>query len=171
MAVSEENSAGHIVTAPTNGAAMVIPAVLYYAVHHDNATVRDIRIFLLTAGAIGGLIKHKSSISSTEVDGRGEVGSASSMAAAGLCAIRGGTPTQIEHAAEMALEHHLGMTCAPVAGLKVFQPVIIAIICHKGRNNSHPDQRHPGHDVFLAKIDKGENPQSTHRQDIEKEIC
>lgn len=118
LAVSEENAAGHmVVTAPTNGAAGVIPAVLYYAVHHKNATERDVRTFLLTASAIGGIIKHNSSISGAEVGCQGEIGSASSMAAAGLCAIWGGSPAQIEHAAEMALEHHLGMTCDPVAGL------------------------------------------------------
>jgi len=118
FAVSEENGAGHmVVTAPTNGAAGVIPAVLYYAVTHLGATAADVREFLLTAAAIGGLIKHRSSISGAEVGCQGEVGSASAMAAAGLCAIQGGTPPQVEHAAEMALEHHLGMTCDPVAGL------------------------------------------------------
>ncbi|SHO45818.1 L-serine ammonia-lyase [Desulfopila aestuarii] len=118
MAVSEENGAGHmVVTAPTNGAAGVIPSLLYYAVHHHEATAEDVRTFLLTAAAIGGLIKHKSSISGAEVGCQGEVGSASAMAAAGFCAIQGGTPAQVEHAAEMALEHHLGMTCDPVAGL------------------------------------------------------
>ena len=118
MAVSEENVAGHmVVTAPTNGAAGVIPSLLYYAVHHHEATAEDVRTFLLTAAAIGGLIKHKSSISGAEVGCQGEVGSASAMAAAGFCAIQGGTPAQVEHAAEMALEHHLGMTCDPVAGL------------------------------------------------------
>lgn len=118
MAVSEENGAGHmVVTAPTNGAAGVIPATLYYAVHHEGATAVDIRTFLLTAAAIGGLIKHNSSISGAEVGCQGEIGSASAMAAAGLAAIRGGSPAQVEHAAEMALEHHLGMTCDPVAGL------------------------------------------------------
>ncbi len=118
FAVSEENAAGHmVVTAPTNGAAGVIPAVLYYAVTHRAATAEDVRLFLLTAASIGGLIKHRSSISGAEVGCQGEVGSASAMAAAGLCAIRGGTAAQVEHAAEMALEHHLGMTCDPVAGL------------------------------------------------------
>jgi L-serine dehydratase len=118
LAVSEENGAGHmVVTAPTNGAAGVIPAVIYYAMNHQNATAEDIRDFLLTAAAIGGLIKHKSSISGAEVGCQGEVGSASAMAAAGFCAIRGGSAAQVEHAAEMALEHHLGMTCDPVAGL------------------------------------------------------
>jgi len=118
MAVNEENAAGHlVVTAPTNGAAGVIPAVLYYFVHHQGGTPEQVREFLLTASAIGGIIKHKSSISGAEVGCQGEVGSASSMAAAGLCAVRGGTPRQIENAAEIALEHHLGMTCDPVKGL------------------------------------------------------
>ncbi|WP_178860720.1 L-serine ammonia-lyase [Thiomicrorhabdus cannonii] len=118
MAVNEENAAGHrVVTAPTNGAAGVIPAVLYYYVTHHRTPIETIREFLLTASAIGGLIKHMSSISGAEVGCQGEVGSASAMAAAGLCAIRGGTPEQIENAAEIALEHHLGMTCDPVMGL------------------------------------------------------
>ena len=118
MAVNEENAAGHmVVTAPTNGAAGVIPAVLYQLITHENGTAEQVRIFLLTAGAIGGIIKHRSSISGAEVGCQGEVGSAASMAAAGLCAARGGTPEQIENAAEIALEHHLGMTCDPVKGL------------------------------------------------------
>lgn len=118
MAVNEENAAGHlVVTAPTNGAAGVIPAVLYYFVKHENGTKEQVRDFLLTASAIGGLIKHRSSISGAEVGCQGEVGSAASMAAAGLCAVRGGTSEQIENAAEIALEHHLGMTCDPVNGL------------------------------------------------------
>ena len=118
MAVNEENAAGHmVVTAPTNGAAGVIPAVIYYAVKHEDATPEQVRDFLLVAGAIGGLIKHNSSISGAEVGCQGEVGSASAMAAAGLCAIKGGTTEQIENAAEIALEHHLGMTCDPVGSL------------------------------------------------------
>lgn len=118
MAVNEENAAGHmVVTAPTNGAAGVIPAVLYYFVVHEGGTPDQVREFLLTASAIGGIIKHRSSISGAEVGCQGEVGSAAAMAAAGLCAVRGGTPQQIENAAEMALEHHLGMTCDPVNGL------------------------------------------------------
>lgn len=118
MAVNEENAAGHmVVTAPTNGAAGVIPAVLHYHVTHENGTIEQVREFLLVASAIGGLIKHKSSISGAEVGCQGEVGSAASMAAAGLCAVRGGTSQQIENAAEIALEHHLGMTCDPVKGL------------------------------------------------------
>ncbi len=118
MAVNEENADGHmVVTAPTNGAAGVIPAVMHYFIQHENGTVEQVSDYLLTAAAIGGLIKHRSSISGAEVGCQGEVGSASAMAAAGLCAIRGGTPEQIENAAEIALEHHLGMTCDPVAGL------------------------------------------------------
>lgn len=118
MAVNEENAAGHmVVTAPTNGAAGVIPAVIYYAVKHEGMTHEQVRDFLLVAGAVGGLIKHNSSISGAEVGCQGEVGSASAMAAAGLCAVKGGTTEQIENAAEIALEHHLGMTCDPVGSL------------------------------------------------------
>ncbi|MDP6771912.1 MAG: L-serine ammonia-lyase, iron-sulfur-dependent, subunit alpha, partial [Anaerolineales bacterium] len=118
MAVNEENAAGHmVVTAPTNGAAGVVPASLYYYYKHKSATTEQIRQYLLTAAAIGGLIKHNSSISGAEVGCQGEVGSASAMAAAGLCAARGGSSAQIENAAEMALEHHMGMTCDPVKGL------------------------------------------------------
>lgn len=118
MAVNEENAAGHmVVTAPTNGAAGVIPAVIYYLLKHEGGTEQQVRDFLLTAAAIGGLIKHLSSISGAEVGCQGEVGSAAAMAAAGLCAVRGGTTEQIENAAEIALEHHLGMTCDPVGGL------------------------------------------------------
>ncbi|MEJ2156706.1 MAG: L-serine ammonia-lyase [Desulfobacteraceae bacterium] len=118
IAVSEENAAGRmVVTAPTNGAAGVIPAVLYNLVTHEKGTVEQVQTFLLTAAAIGGIIKHRSSISGAEVGCQGEVGSAAAMAAAGLCAARGGSPQQIENAAEIALEHHLGMTCDPVKGL------------------------------------------------------
>ena len=119
MAVNEENAAGgRVVTAPTNGAAGVVPAVMRYWEHfHVDAEVADIRDFLLTAAAVGGIVKHNASISGAEVGCQGEVGSASAMAAAGLCAVMGGTPLQIENAAEIALEHHLGMTCDPVGGL------------------------------------------------------
>ncbi len=118
MAVSEENAAGHrVVTAPTNGAAGVIPAVLYYLVKHEGGTKKQIRKFLLTAAAVGGIIKLRSSISGAEVGCQGEIGSASSMAAAGLCAVRGGSSQQIENAAEIAIEHHLGLTCDPIKGL------------------------------------------------------
>ncbi len=119
MAVNEENAAGSkVVTAPTNGAAGVIPAVLEYMRRfRTGMSQSDIREFLLTAAAIGGIVKHNASISGAEVGCQGEVGSASAMAAAGAAAVMGGTPEQIENAAEIALEHHLGMTCDPVAGL------------------------------------------------------
>ena len=119
MAVNEENAGGgRVVTAPTNGAAGVIPATVRYFLHfHDEATPADIRTFLLTAAAIGGIIKTNASISGAEVGCQGEVGSAAAMAAAGLAAVMGGSPAQIENAAEIALEHHLGMTCDPVGGL------------------------------------------------------
>ncbi len=118
MAVNEENASGHmVVTAPTNGAAGIIPAVLYHLVHHQKINQQQIYDFLLTAAAIGGLIKHRSSISGSEVGCQGEVGSAASMAAAGICAAKNGTSEQTENAAEIALEHHLGLTCDPVKGL------------------------------------------------------
>ena len=119
MAVNEENAAGgRVVTAPTNGAAGVIPATIrYYLDHCLGADEKGIRVFLLAAAAIGGLIKHNASISGAEVGCQGEVGSASAMASAGLCAALGGTNEQVENAAEIALEHHLGMTCDPVGGL------------------------------------------------------
>ncbi|WP_112321429.1 L-serine ammonia-lyase [Oceanibium sediminis] len=119
MAVNEVNAAGgQVVTAPTNGAAGVVPATLrYYLDHVPSARADRIVEFLLTAAAVGGLIKTNASISGAEVGCQGEVGSASAMAAAGLCAVLGGTPEQIENAAEIALEHHLGMTCDPIRGL------------------------------------------------------
>ncbi|WP_297973319.1 L-serine ammonia-lyase [uncultured Amaricoccus sp.] len=119
IAVNEENAAGaQVVTAPTNGASGVIPATIrYYLDHVPGATRAKVPEFLLTAGAIGALIKSNASISGAEVGCQGEVGSAAAMAAAGLAAVLGGTPAQIENAAEIALEHHLGMTCDPIAGL------------------------------------------------------
>jgi L-serine dehydratase len=119
MAVNEENAAGgQVVTAPTNGAAGVLPAVLrYYLDHVPGASASKIPDFLLTAAAIGGLCKHNASISGAECGCQAEVGSAAAMAAAGLAAVLGGTPEQVENAAEIALEHHLGMTCDPVKGL------------------------------------------------------
>lgn len=119
MAVNEENAAGgQVVTAPTNGAAGVVPATIrYYLDHVPTAKRDDVVDFLLTAAAIGGIIKNNASISGAEVGCQGEVGSASAMAAAGLCAVLGGTPQQVENAAEIALEHHLGMTCDPIRGL------------------------------------------------------
>ena len=119
MAVNEENAAGsRVVTAPTNGAAGVIPAVMmYHLKFFPETTQKQIEDYLLTASAIGGIIKQNASISGAEVGCQGEVGSASAMAAGGLAAIMGGTPEQIENAAEIALEHHLGMTCDPIGGL------------------------------------------------------
>ncbi|MEM9550068.1 MAG: L-serine ammonia-lyase [Pseudomonadota bacterium] len=119
MAVNEENAAGgQVVTAPTNGAAGVVPAVLrYYLDHVPGGSTAHIEDFLLTAAAIGGLVKNNASISGAEAGCQAEVGSAAAMAAAGLCAVMGGTPEQVENAAEIALEHHLGMTCDPVRGL------------------------------------------------------
>lgn len=134
LAVNEENAAGaRVVTAPTNGAAGVVPAVLRYARDfYPDYTAQSARDFLLTAAAIGAVIKRNASISGAEVGCQGEVGSAAAMAAAGLAAISGGTPRQIENAAEIALEHHLGMTCDPLGGL-VQVPCIErnAIAAHK----------------------------------------
>ncbi|RTZ47837.1 L-serine ammonia-lyase [Candidimonas sp. SYP-B2681] len=119
LAVSEENAAGgQVVTAPTNGAAGIIPSVLHYYMHFiKGASIQGVREFLLTAAAIGTLYKTNASISGAEVGCQGEVGVACSMAAGGLCAIIGGTPDQIENAAEIGMEHHLGLTCDPVGGL------------------------------------------------------
>lgn len=119
MAVNEENAAGgQVVTAPTNGAAGVVPATIrYYLDHVPGAALSKVPDFLLTAAAIGGLIKFNASISGAECGCQAEVGSAAAMASAGLCAVLGGSPEQIENAAEIALEHHLGMTCDPVRGL------------------------------------------------------
>jgi L-serine dehydratase len=119
LAVNEENAAGgRIVTAPTNGAAGIVPAVLHYYVKfvpgaNEDGVVR----FLLTAAAVGILFKINASISGAEVGCQGEVGSACSMAAAGLCEVLGGTPEQVENAAEVGIEHNLGLTCDPVGGL------------------------------------------------------
>ena len=119
LAVNEENAAGgRVVTAPTNGAAGIVPAVLHYYtrfVHHANE--RGVIDFLLTAAAIGILYKENASISGAEVGCQGEVGVACSMAAGALCAVMGGTPEQVENAAEIGMEHHLGLTCDPVGGL------------------------------------------------------
>jgi L-serine dehydratase len=118
IAVNEENAAGNrVVTAPTNGAAGIIPAVAYFA--HEFRDVSDEKIafdYLLTAAAIGSLYKRNASISGAEAGCQGEVGSACSMAAAGITAVMGGSPAQIENAAEIAMEHNLGLTCDPVGG-------------------------------------------------------
>ncbi len=119
IAVNEENAAGgRVVTAPTNGAAGVVPAVLrYYRDRVPDSSDEGVEVFLLTATAIGGLFKRNASISGAEVGCQGEVGVACSMAAAGLAAALGGSNAQIENAAEIGMEHHLGMTCDPVGGL------------------------------------------------------
>ena len=118
LAVNEENAAGgRVVTAPTNGAAGLLPAVLRYYDRFHQGTAHGRRTFLLTAAAIGALIKANASISGAEVGCQGEVGSACSMAAAGLCEVLGGTPQQVENAAEIAMEHNLGLTCDPIGGL------------------------------------------------------
>jgi L-serine dehydratase len=126
LAVNEENAAGgRVVTAPTNGAAGIVPSVLFYALAFlptlARGTAADranaVERYLLTAGAIGSIYKARASISGAEVGCQGEVGSASSMAAAGMAELLGGTPSQIENAAEIAMEHNLGLTCDPVGGL------------------------------------------------------
>jgi L-serine dehydratase len=119
LAVNEENAAGgRVVTAPTNGAAGIVPAILrYYQRFTPQANEEGARTFLLTAAAVGSLFKENASISGAEVGCQGEVGVACSMAAAGLTAALGGTPRQVENAAEIGMEHNLGLTCDPVAGL------------------------------------------------------
>jgi L-serine dehydratase len=118
LAVNEENAAGgRVVTAPTNGAAGLVPAVLRFYDRFYQGTAEGRRTFLLTAAAIGALYKKNASISGAEVGCQGEVGVACSMAAAGLCAALGGTNAQIENAAEIGMEHNLGLTCDPIGGL------------------------------------------------------
>ncbi|MDE3134776.1 MAG: L-serine ammonia-lyase [Acidobacteriota bacterium] len=119
LSVNEENaSGGRVVTAPTNGAAGIVPAVLHYYVRFvPGADEEGVFRFLLTAAAIGSLCKENASISGADVGCQGEVGSACSMAAAGLCEVLGGSPRQVENAAEIAMEHNLGLTCDPIAGL------------------------------------------------------
>lgn len=119
LAVNEENAGGgRVVTAPTNGAAGIIPAVLhYYMKFMPGSSTRDVEDFLLAAAAVGVLCKTNASISGAEVGCQGEVGSACAMAAAGLTEVLGGSPEQVENAAEIGLEHNLGLTCDPVGGL------------------------------------------------------
>lgn len=119
LAVNEENAAGgRVVTAPTNGAAGIVPAVLHYYWRFVRGATEDgVVRFLLTAGAIGILYKENASISGAEVGCQGEVGSACSMASGALCEVLGGTPAQVENAAEIGIEHNLGLTCDPVGGL------------------------------------------------------
>ncbi|WP_066333280.1 L-serine ammonia-lyase [Azohydromonas lata] len=158
LAVNEENAAGgRVVTAPTNGAAGIVPAVLhYYRRFVPGATDAGVVDLLLTAGAIGMLYKENASISGAEVGCQGEVGVACSMAAAGLCAVTGGSPAQVENAAEIAMEHHLGLTCDPVGGL-VQIPCIErnAIASVKAINAARMALRGDGtHHVSLDKVIK-----------------
>ncbi len=158
LAVNEENAAGgRVVTAPTNGAAGIIPAVLHYYVRFvPEASEDGIVDFLLTAAAIGFLYKENASISGAEVGCQGEVGVACSMAAAALCAVLGGTPAQVENAAEIGMEHHLGLTCDPVGGL-VQIPCIErnAIASVKAINSARMALRGDGtHHVSLDKVIK-----------------
>lgn len=118
LAVNEENASGHrVVTAPTNGAAGVVPAVLRYYLFFKDGTAHGARRLLLAASAIGTIIKANASIAGAEVGCQGEVGSACAMAAAGLAEVLGGTPEQVENAAEIGMEHNLGLTCDPIGGL------------------------------------------------------
>ncbi|MDC0610157.1 L-serine ammonia-lyase [Vibrio sp.] len=156
LAVNEENAAGgRMVTAPTNGAAGIIPAVLMYHMRfHPKAKPKDVIKFFLAATAIGTLCKKNASISGAEVGCQGEVGSASAMAAAGLAEILGGTPEQVENAAEIALEHNLGLTCDPIGGL-VQVPCIErnAIAAVKAINAANMALRGDGkHFVSLDKV-------------------
>jgi len=158
LAVNEENAAGgRVVTAPTNGAAGIIPAVLhYYARFVPGTNDAGVIDFLLTAGAIGILYKENASISGAEVGCQGEVGVACSMAAGALCAVMGGTPAQAENAAEIGMEHHLGLTCDPVGGL-MQKPCIErnAIASVKALNAARMALRGDGtHHVSLDKVIK-----------------
>ncbi len=158
LAVNEENAAGgRVVTAPTNGAAGIVPAVLhYYTRFVPGANDRGVIDFLLTAAAIGILYKENASISGAEVGCQGEVGVACSMAAGALCAVMGGTPEQAENAAEIGMEHHLGLTCDPVGGL-VQIPCIErnAIASVKAINAARMALRGDGtHHVSLDKVIK-----------------
>ncbi len=158
LAVNEENAAGgRVVTAPTNGAAGIVPAVLHYYVNHcPGATDDGVVRFMLTAGAIGILYTQNASISGAEVGCQGEVGSACSMAAGGLAEVLGGTPAQVENAAEIGMEHNLGLTCDPVGGL-VQVPCIErnAIAAVKAINGARMALRGDGeHFVSLDKVIK-----------------
>ncbi|NDY91781.1 L-serine ammonia-lyase [Ideonella livida] len=158
LAVNEENAAGgRVVTAPTNGAAGIVPAVLhYYSRFVPGANAQGVQDFLLTAAAIGILYKENASISGAEVGCQGEVGVACSMAAGALCAVMGGTPEQVENAAEIGMEHHLGLTCDPVGGL-VQIPCIErnAIASVKAINAARMALRGDGtHHVSLDKVIK-----------------
>lgn len=173
LAVNEENAAGgRMVTAPTNGAAGIVPAVLmYYMRFKDQATDEDVVNFCLAAAAIGALCKKNASISGAEVGCQGEVGSACAMAAAGLTEVLGGSPAQVENAAEIALEHNLGLTCDPVAGL-VQVPCIErnAIAAMKAINAAQMALRGDGeHFVSLDKVIKTMRDTGRDMQDKYKE--
>ncbi|GAB2523234.1 L-serine ammonia-lyase [Lysobacter humi (ex Lee et al. 2017)] len=173
LAVNEENAAGgRVVTAPTNGAAGIIPSVLhYYDRFIPGATIEGIRTFLLTAAAVGILYKENASISGAEVGCQGEVGVACSMAAAGLTAAIGGTPGQVENAAEIGMEHNLGLTCDPIGGL-VQIPCIErnAMGAVKAINASRMAMRGDGkHKVSLDKVIKTMRDTGRDMQDKYKE--
>ncbi|MEO7431137.1 MAG: L-serine ammonia-lyase [Dokdonella sp.] len=173
LAVNEENAAGgRVVTAPTNGAAGIIPAVLhYYTRFIPGATIEGVRTFLLTAAAVGILYKENASISGAEVGCQGEVGVACSMAAAGLTAAIGGTCSQIENAAEIGMEHNLGLTCDPIGGL-VQIPCIErnAMGSVKAINASRMAMRGDGkHKVSLDKVIKTMRDTGRDMQDKYKE--
>lgn len=173
LAVNEENAAGgRVVTAPTNGAAGIIPAVLhYYDRFCPGANIQGVRRFLLTAAAVGILYKENASISGAEVGCQGEVGVACSMAAAGLTAAIGGTPSQIENAAEIGMEHNLGLTCDPIGGL-VQIPCIErnAMGAVKAINASRMAMRGDGkHKVSLDKVIKTMRDTGRDMQDKYKE--
>lgn len=173
LAVNEENAGGgRMVTAPTNGAAGIIPAVLtYYMEFGTKPTEENVVDFLLAAAAIGVLCKKNASISGAEVGCQGEVGSACAMAAAGLCQVMGGTPAQVENAAEIGLEHNLGLTCDPVGGL-VQVPCIErnAIAAMKAINATQMALRGDGdHFISLDKVirtmrDTGKDMQDKYKE-------
>jgi len=158
LAVNEENAAGgRVVTAPTNGAAGIVPAVLhYYTRFVPSASEAGVIDFLLTAAAIGMLYKENASLSGAEVGCQGEVGVACSMAAGALCAVLGGTPEQVENAAEIGMEHHLGLTCDPVGGLVQIPGIErTAIASVKAINAARMALRGDGtHHVSLDKVIK-----------------
>jgi L-serine dehydratase len=173
LAVNEENAAGgRVVTAPTNGAAGIIPSVLhYYDRFIPGANIEGVRTFLLTAAAVGILYKENASISGAEVGCQGEVGVACSMAAAGLTAAIGGTPGQVENAAEIGMEHNLGLTCDPIGGL-VQIPCIErnAMGAVKAINASRMAMRGDGkHKVSLDKVIKTMRDTGRDMQDKYKE--
>jgi len=175
LAVNEQNAGGgRVVTAPTNGAAGIIPAVLhYYRRFVPGASDDGVVRFLLTAGAIGVIYKENASISGAEVGCQGEVGSACSMAAGALCEVMGGNPEQVENAAEIGMEHNLGLTCDPIGGL-VQVPCIErnAIASVKAINAARMALRGDGtHFVHLDKVIKTMRETGADMKDIYKETA